>query len=95
MKRECQPDENINNIIKRDQPKPRLSKDRMKVSLTLFSRFHFLRQFNFRFNVGSCSQKRTKKGGTLLYFLLYNVMSRQCFVLSLLYFLPRFIMSRL
>ena len=35
VKRECQPDEIVNSMIKREQLKPRRSKDRVKVSLVI------------------------------------------------------------
>ena len=42
MKRVRQPDETINSMMKREQPKPRRSKDRVKVSFFILScRFHF------------------------------------------------------
>ena len=42
---------------KLEKPKPRWSKDRVKVSLLiLICRFHFVHQFSFRFNASSCSK---------------------------------------
>ena len=35
VKRECQPDETKNNMIRRDQQKPRRSKDKVKISLLI------------------------------------------------------------
>ena len=62
MKRECQPDETINSMIKKEQPKPRRSKNRVKVSFEIYfkkfvdkeSKFvAFILSFPFQFFVSS------------------------------------------
>ena len=55
--RECQPDETINSMIKRAQPKPRRSRDRVKVSLLIVVSIFFV---GSRSQCGQCSQKYAK-----------------------------------
>ena len=61
MKREGQPDKTINNMIKRDTTKSRLSEDRMKVGLTSFVVFIFFLSLTFvsmRVGAVKSTQKR-------------------------------------
>ena len=50
--RKCQPDETMNSVVKRDQPKLRRSKDKVKVSsLILLSNLFILLAFPFSLSV--------------------------------------------
>ena len=69
MKSECQQDETINSAIKRDQPKPRRSKDRVKVSLLIL--FCHV-QLSF-FNAGSWQSSALRTIGVVHYYIFNYV----------------------